>query len=157
MPPSAGACQTTDADDSPDCGRAALRSSIITAIGCWAATAGVTRRPVSGAGTRTGVGSGVAVGSGVGEAVTVGSGVPVGLRVAVGVGTAVACASGDAEGAEALSTFAPTPITSAARATTPTPPTMALRFTPLCLLDRLRPDREIPCDGGSGARVSRAG
>ena len=73
---------------------------------------------------------GVAVGSGVGEAVTVGSGVPVGVRVAVGVGTSLACATGDLDGAVALSAFAPTPITSAARATTPTVPTMVFRFTP---------------------------
>ena len=71
------------------------------------------------------------MGSGVGEGVTAGSGVAVGLRVAVGVGTTLACASGDAEGPEALSTFVPTPITSAARATTPTPPTMTFRSTPL--------------------------
>ena len=53
--------------DSPDCGRAARRSSIMTAMGCRAATAGLTIRPVSGAGTRIGVGTGVAVGSGVGD------------------------------------------------------------------------------------------
>src|SRR5882672_12289275 len=62
MPPSAGACQTTDAAENPDCGRAAPRSSIMTAIGWRAATWGRTRRPVSGAGTVVGVGTGVGVG-----------------------------------------------------------------------------------------------
>ena len=65
MPPSAGACHTIDAELKPDCGRAADRSSIITAIGWRRAAAGVTGRPVSGAGTRTGVGTGVGVGMGV--------------------------------------------------------------------------------------------
>src|SRR5438034_10169029 len=69
MPPSAGACQTTDAELKPDCGRAGPRSSIITAIGRWAAIAGGTMRPSSGAGTRTGVGAGVGLGAGVGRAV----------------------------------------------------------------------------------------
>jgi aldehyde:ferredoxin oxidoreductase len=53
-------CQTTDAALKPDWGRAAGASSIISAIGCWAATRGVTRRPVRGAGTSTGVTSCVA-------------------------------------------------------------------------------------------------
>ena len=74
MPPSAGACQTTDAEARPDCGRAGRRSSIMTAIGWRAAIASVTMRPVSGAGTRTGVGSGVGVGTGVGDGVAVGDG-----------------------------------------------------------------------------------
>src|SRR6476660_5025505 len=62
MPPSAGACHTMDAAAKPDCGRAALRSSIMTAMGCRFATAGSTRRPVSGSGTVVGVGTGVGVG-----------------------------------------------------------------------------------------------
>src|SRR4051812_46701500 len=69
MPPSAGACQTTDADVKPDCGRAALRSSIITAIGRRTAISGGTRTPSSGAGTSTGVGSGVGVGAALGGGV----------------------------------------------------------------------------------------
>src|SRR5271169_2140017 len=68
MPPSAGACQTIDAAEKPDCGRAGARSSIITAIGRCAATARVTIRPVSGAGTSAGVGVGVGAGVAVGEA-----------------------------------------------------------------------------------------
>src|SRR5689334_6529659 len=67
MPPSAGACQTMDAEVKPDCGRAGERSSTITAIGCRAAAAGETSRPVSGAGTRTGVGAGVGVGETLGD------------------------------------------------------------------------------------------
>src|SRR5258707_1103372 len=67
MPPSAGACQTIDAALNPDCGRAGDRSSIITAIGWRAAAAGLTRRPVSGSGTRTGVGFGSGVGAKDGE------------------------------------------------------------------------------------------
>src|SRR5947207_2721236 len=63
MPPSAGACQTIDAALNPDCGRAGERSSTITAIGWRAATAGVTRRPVSGSATRTGPVLGVGVGA----------------------------------------------------------------------------------------------
>src|SRR3954468_19268867 len=73
MPPSAGACQTTLACDSPDWGRAAHRSSIMTAITCRAAMAGLTGMPVSGAATRTGVGTGVGVGSGVAVGAGVGS------------------------------------------------------------------------------------
>lgn len=71
MPPSAGACQTTDAALNPDCGRALEWSSIITAIARFAATAGVTGRPVSGAAT-VGVGTGVGRNVGVGEGVTCG-------------------------------------------------------------------------------------
>src|SRR2546423_15613821 len=76
MPPSAGAWHTTDAELKPDCGRAALRSSIITAIGRWAAALGETRTPSSGAGTRTGVAIGVRLG--VGVAAGVGDGVAAG-------------------------------------------------------------------------------
>src|SRR3954452_5350668 len=65
MPPSAGACQTTLACDSPDWGRAAHRSSIITAMTWRDAMAGLTGMPVSGAATRTGVGTGVGVAAGV--------------------------------------------------------------------------------------------
>src|SRR6185312_15081533 len=102
MPPSAGACQTTDADDRPDCGRAAPRSSIITAIGCRFATAGETGRPVSGAGTVTGVGTGV------------------------GVGTCAA-ADGRTEAAGLPRAVAPMPTTSAETTTTPTIPMVAFR------------------------------
>src|SRR5437879_11177975 len=63
MPPSAGACQTTDAALNPDCGRAGDRSSIITAIGWRRATCGVTSRPVSGSRTRATDGVGVRVGA----------------------------------------------------------------------------------------------
>src|SRR5450759_4775454 len=62
MPPSAGACQTTEAALKPDCGRASAWSSTMTAIGWRAASAGVTIRPVSGAGTRTGAGLGATLG-----------------------------------------------------------------------------------------------
>ena len=58
MPPSAGACHTTSACESPDCGRATEMSSIITATTWRAATSSVTGAPVSGAGTRTGRGFG---------------------------------------------------------------------------------------------------
>src|SRR3954463_14511178 len=68
MPPSAGACQTTEASLNPDCGRAGERSSIITAIGWSFAAAGLTRTPSSGAATRTGVGSGVGLGEASGLA-----------------------------------------------------------------------------------------
>ncbi len=83
MPPSAGACQTTDADVNPLCGRASGWSSTITAITWRAASGGATRTPVSGAGTRTGVGAGV------GDGVGVGSGVGVGASVGMGVGVGV--------------------------------------------------------------------
>src|ERR1700704_3951641 len=72
MPPSAGACQTTDALLNPDWGRASPWSSTMTAIGCWAACAGVTRTPSRGAATRVGVGRGVGVGLAVGEVVAAG-------------------------------------------------------------------------------------
>src|SRR4051812_4222720 len=68
MPPSAGACQTTLAELSPDCGRASNWSSTMTATTCRLAAAGVTSRPGSGAGTRLGVGSGGGLGAIVGEA-----------------------------------------------------------------------------------------
>src|SRR6478736_3350189 len=74
MPPSAGACHTMDAAAKPDCGRAAFRSSIITAMGCRAATAGSTRRPVSGSGTVVGVGTGVGLGLSLGNVDSVGYG-----------------------------------------------------------------------------------
>src|SRR5450759_3183995 len=64
MPPSAGACQTMEAALKPDCGRASAWSSTMTAIGWRAASAGVTIRPVSGAGTRTGGGLGATLGDG---------------------------------------------------------------------------------------------
>src|SRR6185503_1374522 len=69
MPPSAGACQTTDAALNPDCGRAGERSSIMTAIGCRAAAAGLTSPPVSGAGTSVGPGVGVGRGGRLGVGV----------------------------------------------------------------------------------------
>src|SRR6185295_17585256 len=96
MPPSAGACHTTEASLKPDWGRASGWSSIITATTCRLATAGDTMRPVSGAATRAGAGVGVAVGDGVGlgDGVTVGEAVPVadaeGLAVALGDGDDVA-------------------------------------------------------------------
>src|SRR6187549_1783367 len=74
MPPSAGACHTTDAALKPDCGRASGWSSIMIAIARRFATSGGTRRPVSGAWTGTGVGTGVSVGVGA----TVGDGVGAG-------------------------------------------------------------------------------
>src|SRR4051812_16340874 len=89
MPPSAGACQTTDAALKPDCGRALIWSSIITAIGWRLAISGATRRPVNGAWTRTGVGTGVGVGRGVGVGVAVGAAVGVRVGVAAVVGTSV--------------------------------------------------------------------
>src|SRR6478672_11030489 len=96
MPPSAGACQTTEADDRPDCGRAAPRSSIMTAIGCRLATAGERGRPVSAPGTGVGVGTGVGLGEAVGS--TVASGVPEVVGAGVAVGT-WATADGRAEAA----------------------------------------------------------
>ena len=72
MPPSAGACHTIEALLKPDWGRAADRSSIITAIGWRSAASGLTSRPVSAAGTRRGVAIGVGGGSVGGAAVGVG-------------------------------------------------------------------------------------
>ena len=67
MPPSAGAWNTIEAELSPDCGRAGLRSSIITAIGWRAAAAGLTSSPVNADGTRIGLGLGLGAGlAGVG-------------------------------------------------------------------------------------------
>src|SRR5829696_6528319 len=100
MPPSAGACHTTEADDSPDCGRAPLRSSIITAIGCRAATVAVTGRPVSGAGTGAVVGTGVGVGTAGGVGVAVGTEVGVDAGAVVAAGW-LACAIGEAVGVAA--------------------------------------------------------
>src|SRR5262245_30950122 len=67
MPPSAGACQTIEALLKPDCGRAGERSSIMTAITWRSAASGLTRRPVSGAGTSCG-GGGTDGGGSVGGA-----------------------------------------------------------------------------------------
>src|SRR4051794_16867482 len=89
MPPSAGACHTTEAALKPDCGRASNWSSIMTATGWRLATSGVTGRPVSGAATSAGVGMAV----GVGEAVGVGVGLGLGLGVADGVGAWLAVAA----------------------------------------------------------------
>src|SRR5690242_4366116 len=86
MPPSAGACQTIAAFVKPDWGRAGERSSTITAIGWRAAALGGTRRPVRGAGTRTGVGAGVGVGEG--DA----------LGLSDGAGDSVGGAEGSADG-----------------------------------------------------------
>ena len=93
MPPSAGACQMTDAALNPDCGRAADRSSIMTAIGWRRAWAGVTMRPVSGAATRIGVGAGVGVGSILGEGLAGGT-----LSLGGTLGT-------DAAGGEAIASW----------------------------------------------------
>src|SRR3954447_21017716 len=67
MPPSAGACHTTDASLRPDWGRATRRSSSMTAIGRRSATPWLTGRPVSGEGTFAALGCGVAVGTGLGS------------------------------------------------------------------------------------------
>src|SRR6186713_2753404 len=79
MPPSAGACHTIDADCSPDCGRAADRSSIITAIGWRCDAFSLIIRPVSAEGNSSGVGLGegvgVGVGPGVGDGPSLGAGV----------------------------------------------------------------------------------
>src|SRR5690349_11346066 len=113
MPPSAGACQTTSACDSPDCGRAGRRSSIITAIGCRRAIAGSTRSPVSGAATVTGVGTAVGVATGVGLGDAVGEAVVVGSVVAVDAGGTLAWATGEGLGDPPMipSAFAPTTMT----------------------------------------------
>jgi hypothetical protein len=62
----------------------------MTAIGCWAATFGKTIRPVSGAGTRLGVGLGVTAGVGDGE------GGPEGEGRFDGLGLMTGCCDGDA-------------------------------------------------------------
>src|SRR4029079_10776826 len=87
MPPSAGACQTTEAALKPDCGRASGWASIMIAMARRAATFCGTSRPVSGAATGTGVGTGVAVGSGVGEGVGVGAAVDAGDAAGEGLAT----------------------------------------------------------------------
>src|SRR5215218_1179424 len=94
MPPSAGACHTTLAELSPDCGRAPNWSSIMTAITCRLATPGVTRRPVSGAGTRPGVGSGVGLGDAVGLADAAAEGDGDGDEDGVGVRSRVGAGDG---------------------------------------------------------------
>src|SRR5438876_8064845 len=90
MPPSAGACQTTEASVKPDCGRAGDRSSIMQAMGCRAAAAGETSTPSSGATTSTGPGlrlgdgtPGEPAGDGDGEAVPAGA-PPAGLAAGAG-------------------------------------------------------------------------
>src|SRR5262245_9644209 len=98
MPPSAGACQTTDAALNPDWGRAGPRSSTMTATGWRAATSGGTRTPVGGARTGCGVGTGVGVGVGVGSGVGVGRGVGVGVGVGAGVGDADGLATATSDG-----------------------------------------------------------
>src|SRR3954451_1987107 len=67
MPPSAGACHTTDASLRPDWGRATRRSSSMTAIGRRSATPWLTGRAGSGEGAFAALGCGVAGGSGVGS------------------------------------------------------------------------------------------
>src|SRR5688572_6918797 len=94
MPPSAGACHTTSAELRPDCGRAANWSSIITATTWRLATSGFTSRPVSGAGTRLGVGFGVGLGGAVGLGSAVGGGDSVAAGGAVGSGVG----DGDGDG-----------------------------------------------------------
>ena len=102
----------------------------MTAIGWRAATAGVTGRPVSGPGTRSGVGSGVAVGTAVAVAVAVGLAVAVGPVVAVGVGVASPAWSGGRLGVGVPpSEVAATTTTSAAAPITPIAPTVVLRVT----------------------------
>src|SRR6266542_472685 len=88
MPPSAGACQTTDASENPDWGRAAERSSIITAMTCCLAAAGETRIPSRGAATRTGVGCGVGLASWLGDAEAPADSVGVPLPMSAGLLTA---------------------------------------------------------------------
>src|SRR5687768_8017071 len=119
MPPSAGACQTTDAALKPDCGRASTWSSIIAAIGWRAATSGATGTPVRGAGTSTGVGTGVGggtVGAGVGgDSLPLGSGAgdPLGSP-----GELVAAAAPPGPNAPRLQAMR---MAAAASATTPAP------------------------------------
>src|SRR4029079_19631137 len=125
MPPSAGACQTTDAALNPDCGRAGPRSSIMTAIGWRAATSGGTRTPVSGAGTGVGVGTGGGVGMGVDSGVGVGSGVGTGVGVTVGDGFGAPgglAAPATWDGSTVDDAVPPAPATSAPR---PRPPITA--------------------------------
>src|SRR6185295_2809813 len=135
MPPSAGACQTTEAALKPDCGRASGWSSIMMAIARRFATFGGTRRPVSGAATGTGVGLGVGVGTGVGAGVRVGSGVGAGVDAGAGLAR-LGAGEGDAPApATGLPVFgrigpaASTPSTApTANATAAAPITMDLRI-----------------------------
>src|SRR5437899_1501175 len=85
MPPSAGACHTTDAAEKPDCGRAGPRSSIITAIGWRRASAALTGRPSSGPGTSAGPGVGVGLGLALGD----------GIALPLGEGATIADGDGD--------------------------------------------------------------
>src|SRR5690349_14491438 len=117
MPPSAGACHTTDASLKPDCGRASGWSSIITATTWRLATAGETGRPVSGAGTSAGAGVGVAVGVGV----VVG----VGVDVALDEGATLAVALGDGDDVAATGVVGFGPDATAASTPKPTPATAA--------------------------------
>src|SRR5689334_14533071 len=127
MPPSAGACQTTLADVSPDCGRASNWSSTITAITCRFATSGVTRFPVSGAGTRLGVGWGVGSGGVVGLGDAVGSGTGDGEGEAVGSGVDVGAGDGEvlaiATGSGVASGLMIPPATTPRASPTPSVPT----------------------------------
>src|SRR5689334_3503955 len=120
MPPSAGACHTTDASLKPDCGRASGWSSIITATTCRLATAGDTGRPVRGAGTSAGAGVGVAVGVGVG----LGDGVAVGVEVALGEAV-VAATLDDGDDVAATGVVGFGPDATAASTPRPTPATAA--------------------------------
>ncbi len=117
MPPSAGACQTTDASVKPLWGRAFQWSSTITAIGWREARSGATRRPVSGATARAGVGDGVGDGVvPVGAGVTVAAGVPAGLAGASEGRAATAVPEGEGTG-ELVDEQAAARIAIAARAT----------------------------------------
>src|SRR5215203_1903315 len=97
MPPSAGACHTTSAKLKPDCGRAPNWSSTMTATTWRLATAGFTRRPVNGAGTRLGVGSGVGLGGAVGLGSTVGDDVSLGAGGGGGPGVGGGDGDGDVD------------------------------------------------------------
>src|SRR3954452_6694046 len=132
MPPSAGACHTTLAAVRPDCGRALIWSSIITATTCRDATSGATSRPVSGAGTSDGDGAGVTLGSALGDGTTDGAvegpivgateGLSDGDSVADGVG-AGDCETSATGGGVALVPARRSPV--AAPITTPMPRAMA--------------------------------
>jgi hypothetical protein len=87
----------------------------------------VTGKPVSGAGTRSGVGAGVAVESGVGLGVEVGTEVAVGAVVTTGVGVeTAACGLG---AGEFPSEVAATAIASTDAPTRPIAPAVVVRFT----------------------------
>src|SRR5690349_12839352 len=120
MPPSAGACHTTDASLKPDCGRASGWSSIMTATTCRLATAGDRGRPGRGAGTSAGAGVGVAVGVGVG----VGDGVAVGVDVVLGEAV-VAATLDDGDDVAATGVVGFGPDATAASTPRPTPATAA--------------------------------